>query len=208
MGKVIAHIVAAEREHGHRVTAKFADVAGGGRGCFAAHGRAQKRSVLPAERLSHQRDNASPAATEKDGVDRHAVWVLPLRGNDRALACRSGEAGIGMSCFARRSRSPRTTQPVDQFRRFFRRHPFPPYVAVGSHRTVGEDGILRGGEHRIPVRLHARSGSHAEESILGIDRIEAAIGAELHPSDIVADGFDFPPRYSRDHHRQVRLAAG
>src|ERR1022692_1192898 len=39
VGKVIAHVVAAERQHSHRVTAKFADLAGGGRSCFAAHNR-------------------------------------------------------------------------------------------------------------------------------------------------------------------------
>src|SRR5258708_22026967 len=96
VGEVVAHIVATEREHSHWVTAKFTDVAGGGRGRLAADSRAQKRSVLPAERLSHQRDNASPAATEKDGVDRHATGILPLRGNHRALARASSETRKGM----------------------------------------------------------------------------------------------------------------
>src|SRR5260370_13056571 len=113
-----------------------------------------------------------------------------------------------MSCLAGRSRSPRAPQPVDQFRGLFGGHLLPPYVAIGSHCAIGENGILRGGEHGILVRFHARSGSDAKESVLRVDGIEAAIGAELHPSDVVSDGLDLPTRYGRDHHGEDCLAAG
>src|SRR5271157_3485988 len=109
VGEVVAHVVAAEGEHRHRVAAKFSDFAGGGRGGFAARSRPQKRSVLPTERLGHEWNNPSSAATEKNCVDRHTLGVLPLRSNHGALPCRNGEAAIGMSCFARTIRSPRAT---------------------------------------------------------------------------------------------------
>jgi len=35
--------------------------------------------------------------------------------------------------------------------------------------------------------------SYAEEPVLGIDGIQPAVGAEFHPSNVVADGFHFPP---------------
>ena len=57
--------------------------AGGG---LAAHDRAQERAVLPRERLVHERHHAGAAAAEQDRRDRHAVRVLPLRRDHRALA--------------------------------------------------------------------------------------------------------------------------
>src|SRR4029077_11460885 len=164
--------------------------------------------MLPIEGLSHKRNNAPSAAAEKDGIDRHAVRVLPLRGDHRALAGWRGGAGIWMSRSARGRRSPWPAQPVDQFGGLFGSHLLPPYVAVRSHCAIREDGILRGGEHGIPVRFHARSGSDAKESVLRVDGIEAAVGAELHPSYVVSYGLHFPPRYGRDHHGEVGLAAG
>ena len=52
------------------------------------------------------------------------------------------------------------------------------------------------------------AGGDAEESRFGVDGVEAAVGAELHPGDVVADGLDLPAGKRRDHHRHVRLAAG
>ena len=34
----------------------------------------------------------------------------------------------------------------------------------------------------------------AEEAGLGVDGVEAAVVAELHPGDVVADGLDLPAR--------------
>ena len=54
----------------------------------------------------------------------------------------------------------------------------------------------------------ARAGRHAEEAGLRVDRVQAAVGADLHPGDVVADGLDLPARDGRLHHREVGLAAG
>ena len=57
-----------------------------------------------------------------------------------------------------------------------------------------------------------RAGRHAEEAGLGVDGPQPAVGADVHPGDVVAHGpdavaLDLEP-LRRDHHRQVRLAAG
>ena len=38
------------------------------------------------------------------------------------------------------------------------------------------------------------AGGDAEEAGLGVDGVEAAVVAELHPGDVVADGLDLPAR--------------
>ncbi len=56
--------------------------------------------------------------------------------------------------------------------------------------------------------LHAGARRYAEESVLRIDRVQTAIGTELHPRDVVANRFHFPSGNGRNQHRQVGLAAG
>ncbi len=87
------------------------------------------------------------------------------------------------------------------------RHALPPHVAVGRQSGVGEDAVLLERHHRVRVRVHPRAGSDAEEARLGVDRVEPAVVAELHPADVVADGLDLPARDRGHEHRQVRLAA-
>ena len=84
VGEVVAHVVAAERQHRERVAAQLADGAGrGGRG-LGAHHRAEEDAVLPVARLVHERDHRGAAAAEEDRVDRHPGGVLPL-GRDRRV---------------------------------------------------------------------------------------------------------------------------
>ena len=64
------------------------------------------------------------------------------------------------------------------------------------------------GPHGVRVGVVAGAGGHAEEPGLGVDGVEPAVVAELHPGDVVADRLDLPAREGRDHHRHVRLAAG
>jgi hypothetical protein len=49
---------------------------------------------------------------------------------------------------------------------------------------------------------------HAEHAGLRIDGVEPAVGAELHPRDVVADALDLPAGKRRVEHGEVRLAAG
>ena len=53
--EVVAHVVAAEGEHGHGVAADFADGAAGGGGGFGAHGGAGVDAAGPVEGLVDER---------------------------------------------------------------------------------------------------------------------------------------------------------
>jgi hypothetical protein len=97
VGPVVGHVVAAERQHRERVEAQLADRAEGGGRHLRAHDRAEEDAVLPVEALANQRHDGGPAAAEHDRVDRDAGRVLPVRGDGRILAGRSGEAGVGVS---------------------------------------------------------------------------------------------------------------
>ena len=87
-------------------------------------------------------------------------------------------------------------------------HPLPPDVAVVGLGAVGEDRVALDRVHRVRVGLVAGVRGDAEEAGLGVDRVEAAVLAELHPGDVVADRLDLPVGQGRDQHRQVGLAAG
>ena len=121
VGEVVAHVVAAEGQHRHRVEAQLADLAGGGGGRLRGHRRAHEDAVLPVEGFVDQRHHGGAAAAEEEGVDRHAGRVLPL-GRDRgALRGRRGEAGVRMRRRFVRVGRPVVAVPVDQRARAARR---------------------------------------------------------------------------------------
>ena len=118
----------------------------------------------------------------------------------RAFGCAAGRLGV---------RGPVVAVPVD--RRgpaALAGHPLPPDVAVVGLGAVGEDRVALDRVHRVGVGLVAGVRRDAEEAGLGVDRVEAAVLAELHPGDVVADRLDLPVGQGRDQHRQVGLAAG
>src|SRR5690606_5813526 len=88
------------------------------------------------------------------------------------------------------------------------RKALPPDVAVVGHGDVGEDAVRVEGGDGVRVRVVPGAGGHAEEAGLRVDRVEAAVVAELHPGDVVTDGLDLPARQARDEHGHVGLAAG
>ncbi len=94
--EVIAHVVAAEGQHRHRVAAHLADRAGRGGRHLRAHRRADVDAGAPVEGLVDQRHRRRAAAAEDDGADRHALGLLPVGIDGRALRGRRGEAGVGM----------------------------------------------------------------------------------------------------------------
>ena len=96
VGEVVGEVVAAERQHRHRVEAQLADRALLGGRRLRRHDRAEEHAVLPVVGLGDERDRRAPAAAEHDRRDRHAVGVLPLGGDRRALRGRRREAGVGV----------------------------------------------------------------------------------------------------------------
>ena len=89
-------------------------------------------------------------------------------------------------------------------------HAFPPDVAVGGERDVGEDGVAGERGHGVGIGLGVGAGGDAEEAGFGVDGAEPAVGVGLDPGDVVADGPDLPAfeACGRDQHGEVGLAAG
>ena len=98
--EVVAHVVAAEGQHGEGVPAHFADVAGGGGGHLAADGGGGVDAEVPVHRLHHQRHGGGAAAAEDEGADGHAVGVLPGGVDGGALRRGGGEAAVGVGRLA------------------------------------------------------------------------------------------------------------
>ena len=62
--EIVAHVIAAEGQHGHRIAADLADGAGGGGGHFRAHGGADVDAGAPVEGLIDQRHGGGAASAE------------------------------------------------------------------------------------------------------------------------------------------------
>ena len=82
------------------------------------------------------------AAAEQDRADRHALRVLPLGRDHRALARGRGEARVRVRGRLALLRRPRLAEPVGELRGDLLGHLLPPDVAVGRERDVGEDRVL------------------------------------------------------------------
>ena len=212
--EIVGHVVAAERQHGERIAAHFADLAGGGGGGFRSHGGGQINTEVPVEGFVNQRHHVGAAAAENEGGDGHALGVFPGRVERRALVRRRGKAGVGMRRLAAGLladfRRPRLAGPVGQAGRRFLAHALPPDIAIGSQRHIGEDDVFFHGRHGVEVGGFRGARRDAKIPGLRIDGVEVAILTGLDPGDVVADGGDLPAiqRLRRDQHGEVGLAAG
>ena len=100
VAEVVAHVVAAERTHGHRVAADNAHSAGGSSRRLGSHRGADIHAVVPVKALEDKRSGLGAAAAEHHRGDRHAVGVVELLGQARAVHSGSGEAAVRMSQLA------------------------------------------------------------------------------------------------------------
>ena len=156
----------------------------------------------------HQRHGGLAPAAEQDRRDRHAVRVVPLGRDDRALRDRHGVARVRVGGGLVRFRGPVHALPRRQVLRLAL-HALPPDVAVVGEGGVGEDRVARGHRaHGVGVGLPVGAGRDAEEAELRVDGVEAAVVAEAHPGDVVADGLGPPAGHRGLQHGEVGLAAG
>ena len=186
--EVVAHVVAAERQHRHGIAPQHADLAGGRRRRLRRQRRAEERAVLPVARFVDERHAPLPPRAEEHGVDRHAVRVVELRRERRALRRRRREAAVRMRGLLRRRRRPRPSLPVERLGRRRIVVPFPPRRAVGPQRHVRVDRVALDHVEGVRVRLAARAGHDAEESGFRIHRPQPSVRAGPQPGDVVADG--------------------
>ena len=155
--EVVGHVVAAERQHRHRVEAQLADLAGGRGGRLRRHRRAEERRRAPSRRprspaastVARRPPNrkasiGTPAGSSHSGaIDGH--W--PAGVVKRAFGCAAGSVRLGR---------PVVALPVDRVRGRLAGHALPPDVAVVGQRAVGEDRVALDRVHRVRVGLVAR----------------------------------------------------
>src|SRR5262252_252874 len=68
VGKIIADVISAERQHCERIAPYFTHLAGRSRGLFRAHGCGLVDAILPARRLDDERNGiATPCSEDKSG---------------------------------------------------------------------------------------------------------------------------------------------
>ena len=96
VAEIIAHVIAAERQHGHGIAADLADFSRRGGGHLRSHGGADIYPGTPVESLVDERNGAGAAAAENDRADGNAGGILPGGINRRTLRSRSGKARVGM----------------------------------------------------------------------------------------------------------------
>ncbi len=149
VAEVVGHVVAAERQHRHRVEAELAHLARGRRGRLDRHRGAEEDAVLPVERLGDEGHRARPPAAEQEGVDRHSVGVLPLGGDRGALGRGGREARVRVRRGIVGVRRPVVAVPVDRVVGRLAGHPLPPDVAVVGPGAVGEDRVSLDRLHRV-----------------------------------------------------------
>jgi hypothetical protein len=78
MLEVVAHVVAAERPHGHGIPTKHTDLAGRRGGRFGRQRGPEKRAVLPVTRFEDERNATLPPRAKDDRVDRDTLRIFEL----------------------------------------------------------------------------------------------------------------------------------
>ena len=163
--------------------------------------------MFPVACFGNEGHGGGPATAEQDGRDWHALGIFPLGGDRRTLGGADGEPGVGMSGRCLGLRRPHFASPVGEARWWIFGETLPPDVAIGGLGNVCEDAVARQRCESVGVCVLAGARSDAKEASLGIDGVELAVVAELHPGDVVTDGLDLPPWKAGDHHGHVGLAA-
>ena len=97
VGEVVAHVVAAEGEHRHRITSHLADRAGGSCRHLGADRGTKVDAVHPVEGLEDQWHRCCSTTTKDHGAYLDALGVFPVGIDDRAVLCRRSETAVRMT---------------------------------------------------------------------------------------------------------------
>lgn len=215
MLEVIAHVIAAERQHCHRVTTDDADRSACRRRGFGRHNGADENAVRPVSGFVHQRCGLGSSATENDCIERDALRIFEFVGNAGAVLRGSRETGVGV-CALHAVCSvlfrPGIALPVDGVLRRILVETFPPNgVVFEIVHDVGENGALSRRGKRVGIGLRVGAGRDSEETVFRVDGIKSAVLAYSYPRDVVADRMNLVALVSeflgRNEHGKVGFAA-
>ena len=216
MFEVIAHVIAAERQHGHRVASNLAHFSELGGGAFRSHRGPDENAVFPIECLIDQWRQPGAAAAEHHGRNRYAVVVFGAERMGGALGQRRSESAIGMrpqngvALLVLHARLPGAPLPVPALGGWLALAAFPPYGAVFGQHHVREDRPTVDGFHHVRIGFHVRPRRDPEETLFRVNGPKASIGVDPHPGDVVADGpnavaFDLQA-LGRNEHGEIRFS--
>src|ERR1700677_58105 len=141
MLEIMAHVVAAKREHGHGVAPDFSDLAGGGGSGFRTHGGADIDAVDPVERLKNQGDGRGAAAAKDNPADGNSLRVVGLRRKGGVVGGGRAETAVGMGGRFRPAGGPGIAFPIGQIGRGLFCLAFPPDIQIGGQSDVGVNGV-------------------------------------------------------------------
>ena len=88
-------------------------------------------------------------------------------------------------------------------------HAFPPHIAIVGQCHVGENHVFIERAHAIGVGMHVGTRRDTKITCFRVDGIHLAISMWFDPSNVVADGGDFPAFKTcrRNQHREIGFAA-
>src|ERR687896_301427 len=135
---IIVHVIAAKRQHRHRIAA-HGRLSRGRCGRFGPHSRREVYTMLPVVGLEHQGKVLADPPAKDEGADRHTTRVLPVGIDGGTLACGGCETGIRMRRWGTASGGPIVTLPIDEVFWGFLGHAFPPDIAIVGQGYIGED---------------------------------------------------------------------
>src|SRR4029077_5571275 len=117
MAKVIPHVVAAERQHSHRIAADLTNGPDCRRRHFRSHRCADVNSMDPVECLKDQRHRRCTATAENDPADWHPCGIINIRIQSRIILHWRTKPAVRMRRLL--STSPWPALPVDKALRRF-----------------------------------------------------------------------------------------
>jgi hypothetical protein len=182
VAEVVAHVIAAEGQHGHGIAAHL-PTAPRPRPWSPSPWWRPCRRPRPVEGLIDQRHGGGAASAEDDGADGNALGSSQSGSMQGALRGGRGEAGVGMRRFGSVFLAISGVQRLPcQSRHFGGRlvgHAFPPDAAFGRERDVGEDGVAGKRRHRRWDWSCRRCRARRRRIRLGIDGAQLAVSSGL-----------------------------
>src|SRR3990167_7723997 len=135
MPEIVAHVITAEGEHGHRVSSYHTYLVSGGSSGLRTGSGTREYAVLPVKALYHQGYKLCPSCSKDYRRDGHTLGVIEFPRECGAVIYRYCEPGIGMCCICVQGTIPGFTLPVHHILWYGAVYPFPPGLVRSEEHT-------------------------------------------------------------------------